>query len=92
MVNIIDDYIQFIQEKNKEKLSSLKNFYIIILSHKFPENQKENATIELKEKYLKIKEALSRCGNSIEEIKNKDEVKKIIQSFFYQKGSDKFAI
>ena len=83
MVSIFDSYIKFIKIKNKEKLSSSKNFYIIINSKKFPENQEENILLDLKEKYFKIKDSLSRCGNSVCEIKSKEELKNIIKSFFY---------
>ena len=82
MVNIFDSYIEFIKNKNKEKLSSSKNFYIVINSKKIQENNEENIITELKEKYFKIKDALSRCGNSVVEIKDKKETKNIINSFF----------
>lgn len=82
MVNIFDSYIKFIKEKNKEKLSTSKNFYIIINSIKFPENQEKEIILNLKEKYLKIKDALSRCGNTVNEIKDKEELKNIIKSFW----------
>ncbi len=36
---------------------------------------------ELKEKFFKIKECLARCGNSIQEISNKDDVIKVLFSF-----------
>ncbi len=81
MVNKFDSYIKFIQDKNKEKLSSSKNFYIVINSEKFPENQEENILLDLKEKYFKIKDSLIRCGNNVFEIKEKEEIKNIIQSF-----------
>ena len=82
MVNIFESYIKFIENKNKEKLSSSKNFYIIINSKKFLENQEENILLDLKEKYYKIKDSLSRCGNNVNEIKNIKETKNIIKSFF----------
>lgn len=82
MVNIFNSYIKFIKEKNKEKLSSSKNFYIVISYKKLPENNEEKIIIDLKEKYFKIKDSLSRCGNSINEIKDKKEIKNIINSFF----------
>lgn len=81
MVNIFDSYIHYIQEKNKEKLSSSKDFYIIIRSIKFPENQEENRLLDLKEKYFKIKDSLARCGNYVDEIKSKEEIEEIIHSF-----------
>ena len=82
MVNIFDSYIKFIKNKNKEKLSSSKKFYIIINSKKIPENNEENIIIDLKEKYFKIKDSLSRCGNNVIEIKDKKETQNIINSFF----------
>ena len=82
MVNVFDAYINFIKNKNKEKLSSSKNFYIIINSKKIPENNEENIIIDLKEKYFKIKDSLSRCGNNVIEIKDKKEPQNIINSFF----------
>ena len=81
MVKNFDSYIKYIKEKNKEKLSSSKDFYIIFNSKKFPEYQEENIFIDLKEKYLKIRDSLSRCGNNICEIKNKNEIKNIIKLF-----------
>lgn len=82
MVDIFNSYINFIKNKNKEKLSSSKEFYIIISSEKIPENQEEKILLELKEEYFKIKDSLIRCGNSILEIKEKEEIKNIIKSFF----------
>lgn len=82
MVNNFDLYINFIKDKNKEKLSSSKNFYIVINSKKIPENNEENIITELKEKYFKIKNAISRCGNNVIETKDKSEVENIISSFF----------
>ena len=82
MVNVFDSYIKFIKNKNKEKLSSSKEFYIIINSKKYSENQEENILLDLKEKYFKIKDSLSRCGNSVFEIKDKEEIKNIFNVFF----------
>ena len=82
IVNISNLYSEYIKEKNKEKISSSKNFYIIINSKKSQENQEKNIIEkELKEKYFKIKDSLSRCGNSVYEIKDKKEIEKIIKSF-----------
>ncbi len=85
IVNFSNLYISFIKQKNKEKLSSSKNFYILINSTKSPENQEENIKQELKEKYFKIKDSLSRCGNIVYEIKEQEEIKKIISSFLNTK-------
>ena len=83
--NIAEDYITYIQNLNSSKKSSTKEFYIII------ENQKNNKKEfieteeiiknELKEKFFKIKECLARCGNSVQEISNKNDVIKILFSF-----------
>jgi len=81
ILNIFDSYLKFIKNKNKEKLSSSKEFYIIINSKKYPENQEENILLDLKEKYFKIKDSLSRCGNSVFEIKDKKELENIFKLF-----------
>ena len=92
---ISNKYINYIQEINKKRKSSSKNFFILIKEN--PENKKQkineeyekiiienlNEIIEndLKEKYFKIKESLSRCGNIVKQCDNKEEVEKIINSF-----------
>ncbi len=83
---ISEDYIEYINKINSSKKSSSKNFYIII-SKKISKEQEYNESLEiikndLKEKYFKIKECLSRCGNSVFEINTKDETLKILNSFF----------
>ena len=75
--NIAEDYITYIQNLNSSKKSSTKEFYMII------ENQKNNKKEfieteeiiknEQKEKFFKIKECLARCGNSVQEISNKND-------------------
>ena len=77
-------YIQYIQEINNENKSSSKNFYLIIQYHN-EENllEKENyAREDLNDKYFKIKDCLARCGNAVQDINNKKEIKKILFSFF----------
>ena len=77
-------YIEFIKTLNQEKKSSSKNFYIIL---KYKNNDKELeeieelATEDLNDKYFKIKDCLSRCGNIILDINNKKESKNILFSF-----------
>ena len=83
--NISEKYIEYIKKINLTKKSSNKNFYIII-SNQIPKNSKNSNSIEivkneLKEKYFKIKDCLSRCGNSVIEINRKEEAMKIIYSF-----------
>jgi len=79
-------YIKYLKNINNEKISSSKNFYLIIKENiketNFDEkNHKEIIKNNLKEKFFKIKECLSRCGNNVIEINNEEEIKKIIFSF-----------
>ena len=71
-------YIEFINEKNNKNKSASKNIYLIIKNNY--ENLEENILQELNEKYFKIKECLSRCGNVVLEC-NKEETKNILFSF-----------
>ncbi len=81
-------YIDFIQKTNKKKKSSSKNFYILV--KETPENKKKKIDENLEkiifdklnDKYFNIKECLSRCGNKVEDISNKETCIKIIYSFF----------
>lgn len=88
-----EEYISYINELNDNKKSAIKNFYIIIKKEK---NKKEkNAEIiknnlnnifdELNDDFLKIKDSLSRCGNIIIDINEKNLCKNILFSFFYPK-------
>lgn len=80
-------YINFIQKTNKNKKSSSKNFYVLI--KEFPENKKQkiNDNLEkiifdkLNDKYFNIKECLSRCGNVVIDISEKEMTEKILYSF-----------
>ena len=82
-----ENYIQYISNLNNNKKSSSKKFYIIIKN--YPINKKEkNLEIiiqELNEKYFKIKECLSRCGNKVNVIDEKQEILKIFFSFLNTK-------
>lgn len=80
---ISKNYINFIQEINSSKKSSTKNFYIIISNSENLDNKSKDLIYEeLNEKYLKIRECLSRCGNHVYSIDNKEEIEKILFSFF----------
>ena len=85
--NLTENYIQYISNLNNNKKSSSKKFYIIIKNQ--PVNKKEkNMEIvkqELNEKYLKIKECLSRCGNKVSVIDRKEEILKIFFSILNTK-------
>ena len=83
--NISNEYIKYIQNMNLNKKSSSKNFYIILSNEKLKGidyNQSFEITKnDLKEKYFKVKDCLSRCGNSVIEINSKNEIIKILYSF-----------
>ena len=83
---IAESYIQFINNLNLKRKSSSKDFYIII-SEKIEKNKGNNINKEilknsLNEKYFKIRECLNRCGNYVEEIKEKQKTEDLIYSFF----------
>lgn len=87
---ISQNYIEYINELNKKKKSSTKNFYVILESknvNKDLDNFEEIACNELNEKYLKIKDCISRCGNTVININEKEEIKNILFSFL---NSQKF--
>lgn len=79
---ISDNYIKFINKLNSLKTSSTKDFYIIISNTKNIENNEEIINDELNEKFLKIKECLTRCGNKVINLNSKKEVQEIVYSFF----------
>ena len=76
---LAEDYFKFIQKFNSIKNSSVKNFYIII-SNKTVDSE-ENIFQELNEKYFKIKECLFRCGNAVQDLNDKKDVKELINIF-----------
>ena len=76
---IAEDYINFIQKFNSIKNSSSKNFFIIISNN--GEDSEEIIFQELNEKYFKIKECLFRCGNTVQDLDSKDDVKNLINIF-----------
>ena len=87
---ISQQYIDYITELNKKKKSSTKNFYIIIKKTNFNKDIDNFESIicdELNEKFLKIKDCLSRCGNNVINILEKEEIKRILFSFL---NSQKF--
>lgn len=86
---LCNKYKEYITFKNDGNKASSKNFYVIIKQEK-KENQKEdekeinrNIAINiLNEKYFKIKEALSRCGNIVYDVNKKEDIVSILGSFF----------
>ena len=84
LMKISEKYVEFITRLNNEKKSASKNFYIIIkndIEQRINENDEELIISELNEKFFKIKECLSRCGNTAIEILEKEEIKQILFSF-----------
>ena len=79
---LFKNYINFINKLNNSKNSSTKDFYLIISNQK-NENLNSYEIIEndLKEKYFKLKECLSRCGNDVIEINNKKEILNLFYLF-----------
>lgn len=77
---ITQNYINFIKNKNDENRSASKNFFMIISeetrndNHEYGEISEGIAINNLNEKYLKIKDSLTRCGNIVFEINTKEEV------------------
>lgn len=75
------NYIHFLEQLNERNQSTFKNFYFIIDSENKKEKSERSVFQELQEKFLKIKEGLSRCGNVIQEC-SEEETIQIIRSFF----------
>lgn len=82
---ISQKYIDYIKNLNNNNKSSSKNYYIIInYENKNNEiiDQISYASEDLNNKYFKIKECLSRCGNIAIDVKEKNQIKNILFSFF----------
>ena len=71
---LLNNYIEYIESLNQIKKSNNKNFYIVI-----KESLEQN---QLDEKVNKIKELLERCGNRGTVINSKNELIKIIETFY----------
>ena len=86
---ISKEYINYINKINLNRKSASKDFFIIISnkinSKKNSFNSEEILKNDLKEKYFKIKECLSRSGNSVFELSTKQEIEKIFFSFLNNK-------
>lgn len=80
IIELSEKYIKYINDLNEKKETSEKYFYIIIKEQ--INNLDENIIINnINDKYFKIKECLSRCGNYVFEIKDKKELLNILYSF-----------
>lgn len=87
LIDIYQNYYSYISELNQNNKSSSKNFYMIIRyrleSFKLEDSNKDReAMVNLNDMYFKIKECLSRCGNSVLEVNTKEEVEEILFSFY----------
>ena len=84
--NIIEKYIQYIQEMNLKNKSSSKKFFILLKqnnpSKEINENNEKICINNLNTQYFKIKECLSRCGNNVIEINQKKQILDFYYSFF----------
>lgn len=80
---ISENYINFIQEINLKRKSSSKNFFIILKENPEKNNKysEKNYIDKLTENSLKIKEFLTKCGNTVDISIEKKEVEEIIKSF-----------
>lgn len=94
---ISQNYIEYINNLNRKNKSSSKNFFIIInykylkneISDNFPnDNEKQIIISNLKERYLKVKECLSRTNNICVELE-KEEVIELLYSFFNKRKEQK---
>ncbi len=93
---LIDKYKEFILSRNDIDKSTSRNFYIVIKkeindSQKVEEKQinEKIAISQLNENFFKIKESLSRCGNIIYDVNNKEDVVEILSSFIIAKNNGK---
>ena len=74
---IMENYIENIKKLNSNTKSDSKDFFILI--KQFQEKNKEDIVIEeLNEKYFKIKDGLSRCGNIVSDLSSKEETKSLL--------------
>ncbi len=83
---ISEEYINYINEINLNKKSSSKNFYIIIPNINNNDQNEELILEELNEKFFKIKECLSRCGNAVLGYSTREELIQIFYSFLNSKS------
>ncbi len=90
ILELSNNYLNYIQDINNTQKSATKSYYIIINDFDKKNIVKEESIFfeELKDKYYIIKENLSRCGNNVINISSKKEIKNILYSFFNKNTSD----
>lgn len=89
LIQIANNYIEYIKYLNQKKESSKKKFFILIKNSNIKKqiDNNENRIInELNEKYFKIKESLIRCGNDVINIENTKEIVEILKTFINLKN------
>jgi len=80
--NLVQDYINFIEEKKNQSLSS-KKFFIAISSKINSDISFENTKQDLENSYKKIKNELEKCGNECTDFCcDTEKIQKVIFSFF----------
>lgn len=78
---ISERYCEELNKINNENIYSSKNFFIILKKYEVEENI-NLIKDELNNNYFKVKECLTRCGNNVIAIENKNEVVNILYTFF----------
>ena len=71
---LLNQYIEYIESLNQIKKSNNKNFYLVV-----KEVSEQNS---INEKISKIQDLLERCGNRSSVINSKEELIKIIETFY----------
>ena len=89
-LDVFKNYYTYISNLNKNNKSASKNYFLVIKSKveafKSDDSFKSKEIFnQLNEMSLKIKESLSRCGNSVLEIRTKDEIEEVFNSFYNPK-------
>ena len=91
ILEIANNYIEYIKTLNQKKESSKKKFFILIKNSNQKNQINENSiSIELNEMYFKIKESLMRCGNDVFNLDDKEVIIEVLNSFINikNKGDD----
>ncbi len=71
---LLNQYIEYIESLNQIKKSNNKNFYLVV-----KEVSEQNL---INEKISKIQDLLERCGNRSSVVNSKEELIKIIETFY----------
>lgn len=80
-VEIKEKYIEYVKKLNEERKSSNKNYYLII-KETSNEDSEELKIKNLQNKYIKLKDSLSRCGNIVSEYTDEKSIVELFYSLF----------